>query len=551
MDIQQSITNQTNVSVTLANHLYSKQSSKSNVVFSPLSIHVVLSLIAGGSNGKTLDQLLSFLRALSCISILSLIAGGSKGKTLDQLLSFLRASTVHDLNALSTQLVNLMANGSPSGGPRLSFANGVWVEQTVSLKPSFKQVLDTVYNAASYQVDFQKKAAEITYEVNLWAHQQTSGLIKEILPAGAVNSDTRLIFANAVYFKGAWNEKFDPSKTKDYDFHLLDGSKVKVPFMTSKEKQFVHEYDGFKVLRLPYSQGEDERRFTMYFFLPNEKDGLPQLIQKIGSESDFLDHHIPHRKTEVGQFLIPIFKTSFGFEASDMLKELGLVLPFNGEEGLTEMMDPSVGQQLYVSSIHHKSFIEVNEEGTEAAAVTAGVFMCRSAWTPDVKVDFVADHPFLLLNADDESWLILCFYMCYKSSESDFLDHHIPHRKTEVGQFLIPKFKISFGFEASDMLKELGLVLPFNGEEGLTEMMDPSVGQQLYVSSIHHKSFIEVNEEGTEAAAVTAGLFMCRSAWTPDVKVNFVADHPFLFVIREDISGVVLFMGQVIDPQLA
>ena len=132
MDIQQSIPNQTHVSVTLANHLFSKQSSKSNVVFSPLSIHVILSLIAAGSKGKTV---------------------------LDQLLSFLRANTVHDLNALSSQLVSLMADGSPSGGPRLSFANGVWVEQTMSLKPSFKQVLDTVYNAASYQVDFQKKVS--------------------------------------------------------------------------------------------------------------------------------------------------------------------------------------------------------------------------------------------------------------------------------------------------------------------------------------------------------------------------------------------------------
>ncbi|GKA12900.1 serpin-ZX-like protein [Tanacetum coccineum] len=251
----------------------------------------------------------------------------------------------------------------------------VWVEKTLSLKPSFKQVLETVYNAASNQVDFQNKAAEITNKVNLWAHQQTNGLIKEILPVGAVDDTTRLIFVNAVYFKGAWNEMFDLSKTKDYDFHLLDGSKVQVPFMTSKKKQFMCEYDGFKVLRLPYSQGEDERHFTMYFFLPNEKDGLPQLIRKI---------------------------------ASDMLKELGLVLPFIGKEGLNEMVDnPSMGQNLYVSSIHHKSFIEVNEEGTEAAAVTAGIVMLMSLRRPDVKVDFVADHPFFFVIREDISGVVL------------------------------------------------------------------------------------------------------------------------------------------------
>ncbi|GKC03053.1 serpin-ZX-like protein [Tanacetum coccineum] len=341
MDIQQLITNQIHVSVTLANHLFPKQSSNSNVVFSPLSIHVVLSLIATGS----------------------------KDQTLNELLAFLKTNNIYDLSVLSSQLVSLMADGSSNGRPCLSFANGVWVEKMLSLKPSFKQVLETVYNANSNQVDFQNKAAEITKEVNLWAHQQTNGLINEILPAGAVDDATRLIFANAVYFKGAWNEKFDPSKTKDYDFHLLDGSKVQVPFMTSKKKQFVREYDG--------------------------------------SESDFLDHHTPHQKTEVGQFLIPKFKMSFGFEASVMLKELGLVLPFTGKEGWTEMVDPAVGQNLYVSSIHHKSFIEVNEEGTEAAAVTAGIFMLTSLRRPDVKVDFVADHPFFFVIREDISGVVL------------------------------------------------------------------------------------------------------------------------------------------------
>ncbi|KAK9064605.1 hypothetical protein SSX86_015987 [Deinandra increscens subsp. villosa] len=134
-------------------------------------------------------------------------------------------------------------------------------------------------------------------------------------------------------------------------------------------------------------------------------------------------------------------------------------------------------------------------------------------------------------------------------STSDFFDRHIPRQKVEVGQFLLPKFKISFGFEASDTLKELGLVLPFNGGDGLTEMVDSTIGQSLYVSSIHHKSFVEVNEEGTEAAAASAGVVMLKSIMTNE-KVDFLADHPFLFVIREDMTGVVLFMGQVIDPRV-
>ncbi|MFS7938967.1 putative Serpin family protein [Helianthus anomalus] len=378
MDLQQSISNQTHVSTTLTTHLLSKNPN-TNVVFSPLSIHVVLSLVAAGSNGQTLDQLLGFL------------------KTKD----------VDDLNTLSSQLVSLiLADGSPSGGPRLSFANGVWVDKTLDLKPSFKEIVDTVYKAASNQVDFQTKAAEVTNEVNTWAEKQTNGLIKQVLPADAVNSSTRLVFANAVYFKGAWSEKFDQSKTKESDFHLLDGNKVQVPFMTSKKKQFVNEYNDFKVLGLPYLKGQDNRQFTMYFYLPDAKNGLPSLIQTIGSTSDFFDRHIPRQKVEVGQFLLPKFKMSFGFEASDALKELGLVLPFHGGDGLTEMVDSSVGQSLYVSSIHHKSFVEVNEEGTEAAAASAAVVMLRSIKSND-KVDFVADHPFLFVIREDLTGVVL------------------------------------------------------------------------------------------------------------------------------------------------
>jgi serpin B len=379
MDIQELISNQTHVSTTLSTHLLSKHSPNTNVVFSPLSIHVILSLIASGT----------------------------KDKTLEQMLSFLKTKSVQDLNGLASQLVSLVfADGSASGGPRLSFVNGVWVDKSLGFKDGFKDVVDNVYKAVSNHVDFQTKAVEVATEVNSWAEKQTNGLIKEILPNGAVNNSTRLVFANAVYFKGAWSEKFDPSKTKDSDFHLLDGSKIQVPFMTSKKKQFVREDDGFKVLGLPYLQGEDKRRFTMYVFLPDAKDGLKSLIEKIGSQSEFFDRHVPRQKVEIGQFLIPKFKISFGFEASDMLKELGVKLPFDGGEGLTEMVDSSVGQSLYVSSIHHKSFVEVNEEGTEAAAASAAVVMLRSLRTDD-KVDFVADHPFLFVIREDITGVVL------------------------------------------------------------------------------------------------------------------------------------------------
>lgn len=379
MFARESIGNQTDVALSLSKQILLTESNNSNLVFSPLSIEVLLSLIASGSKGSTLEQLLSFL----------------KSKSSDH------------LNSFSSQLLAVvLTDGSASGGPQLKFANGVWVDNSLSLKPSFKQVVGSTYKAATNQVDFQTKAVEVTNEVNTWAENETNGLIKEVLPSGSVDRTTRLILTNALYFKGAWNEKFDASTTKDDDFYLLNGGSVRVPFMTSKKKQFVCDFDGFKVLALPYKQGEDKRKFSMYFYLPDAKDGLQALVEKMASESGFLDRHLPPKQVKVDDFRIPRFKISFGFEASNALKGLGLVSPFSNEADLTEMVDSSAGQGLCVSSIFHKSFIEVNEEGTEAAAASAGVIALRGIDFP-TKIDFVADHPFLFLIREDMTGVVM------------------------------------------------------------------------------------------------------------------------------------------------
>ncbi|VFQ99127.1 unnamed protein product [Cuscuta campestris] len=130
---------------------------------------------------------------------------------------------------------------------------------------------------------------------------------------------------------------------------------------------------------------------------------------------------------------------------------------------------------------------------------------------------------------------------------SDEFQRFLPTYPVEVGDFRIPKFKISYGFDVSKILKELGVVCPFGGEEGITEMVE----SKLHVSKIIQKSFVEVNEEGTEAAAATVvvvGMSASAGAMERVVKVDFVADHPFLYFIREDLSGTIVLVGTVINP---
>ncbi|GMI82604.1 hypothetical protein like AT1G47710 [Hibiscus trionum] len=163
------------------------------MVFSPLSIQVALSLLAAGAKGPTLDQLLSFL----------------KSKSNDQLSSWY------------SKLVSVVfADGSPKGGPRLSSANGVWVDKSLPLKPSFKHVVDNVYKATTNHVDFQTKADRVVAEVNLWAEKETNGLIQEVVSPGLVNALTRFILANALYFKGACWKPDGPNTPTMEDLRL-------------------------------------------------------------------------------------------------------------------------------------------------------------------------------------------------------------------------------------------------------------------------------------------------------------------------------------------
>uniref|UniRef100_A0A0D9VWC6 Serpin domain-containing protein n=1 Tax=Leersia perrieri TaxID=77586 RepID=A0A0D9VWC6_9ORYZ len=349
-----------------------------NVAFSPLSLHVALSLVAAGAGGATHEQLASVL-------------GGHAG-------------SAGDLHALAEQLVQVvLSDASGAGGPRLAFANGVFVDASMPLKRSFRDVAVGRYKAEAHSVDFQHKAAEVTNQVNSWVEKATSGLIDQILPLGSVDNNTRLVLGNALYFKGAWAQKFDTSRTKDGEFHLLDGNSVQAPFMSTSKKQYLSSYDNVKVLKLPYHQGGDKRQFSMYILLPEAQDGLWSLAEKLNSEPEFLEKHIPTRQVAVGEFKLPKFKISFEFEASDLLKGLGLHLPFSSEANLTEMVNSPMGQNLFISAVFHKSFVEVNEEGTEAAAASG----TASGLSAPIPVDFVADHPFLFLIREDKTGALL------------------------------------------------------------------------------------------------------------------------------------------------
>ncbi|KAL6196096.1 hypothetical protein ACLB2K_031711 [Fragaria x ananassa] len=380
MDSKEAITSQTNVALELTKQLFLTEFKGKNMVFSPLSLHLALSLIASGTKGPCLDEFLSFLKSRS----------------------------THHLNSLAHDIVYfVLANGSPSHpeieeryGPGPRFPLPMAFDKSLPFKPYFKNVVDTAYMAALEEVDFKSNPKQVTVEVNSWVEKETNGLIKNILPPDAVNNLTKLIFANALYFS-----------ILERNFYLLDGSSVEgVPYMRGGDYQYICAFEGFKVLKLPYRNlGVSPRSFFIYFCLPDARDGLPALVEQVCSGSRFLKGCVPDEELYVGKMLVPKFKISSGFEASKVLKASGLVLPFsfdpvNKGGNVSETVESPAGDDPYVSAMFHKSCIEIDEEGTEASAVTAQI----SGWgAPPVEIDFVADHPFMFFIREDSTGTVL------------------------------------------------------------------------------------------------------------------------------------------------
>ncbi|CAN6181795.1 unnamed protein product [Urochloa humidicola] len=355
---------------------------------------------------------------LSIYSLLSLVAEGARGATLDELLAFLGAGSRDELTALVRAVAaSALADGSRSGGPRVAFACGVWHDESRALKPAYRAAASASYKAETRAVDFRHKPEEARKTINSWVARATSNLIDSVLEAGSVREDTGLVLANAIYFKGKWEVPFSKDATGVEKFYLLGGAAVDAPLMRMWGRQLVAVHGGFKVLKLPYTaaprsgqiiKGSVVPSFSMCVFLPDERDGLWRLVDKIASRPGFLRDHLPTEKVMVGKFRLPKFKTSFADDKlAGTLKEMGLKVTFDPARanlsGMAE--DGGSGMPLVIEEVVHKAVIEVNEEGTEAAAVSATYIRCMAApWKLPLEiVDFVADHPFAFFVVEEVS----------------------------------------------------------------------------------------------------------------------------------------------------
>ncbi|XP_037445220.1 putative serpin-Z12 [Triticum dicoccoides] len=347
----------------------------SNFVFSPLSIHAALAMVAAGARGDTRRELLRFLGSSS----------------LDEL---------H--HAPANELV-----GRLNGLTQTSFACGVWVDRRHALRPEFAATDASRYAATAESVDFVSGAEQARQRVNGFVADATKQLIRDILPPGSVDSSTAVVLANALYFKGAWSHPFDVFTAP---FHVPGGTTVGVPSMTTGRSQYIALYPGFRALKLPYKNNvlRQADAFYMLILLPDSGTlSLADLYNKAVSTPEFIRKHTPVEEVPVGRFMVPRFNFTFEFEASSDMQKLGVTRAFSGGD-FSGMVSGEDG--LSISRVYHKATIEVDEQGTVAAAATVVVLMEGSALEerePPHLVDFVADRPFLFAVVEEKTGAVL------------------------------------------------------------------------------------------------------------------------------------------------
>ncbi|VAI41955.1 unnamed protein product [Triticum turgidum subsp. durum] len=313
-----------------------------------------------------------FSPPLSIHAALAMVAAGARGDTRRELLRFLGSSSLDELHhASANELV-----GRLNGLTQTSFACGVWVDWRHVLRPEFAATDASRYAATAESVDFVSGAEQARQRVNGFVADATKQLIRDILPPGSVDSSTAVVLANALYFKGAWSHPFDVFTAP---FHVPGGTTVGVPSMTTGRSQYIALYPGFRALKLPYKNNVSRQAdaFYMLILLPDSGTlSLADLYNKAVSTPEFIRKHTPVEEVPVGRFMVPKFNFTFEFEASSDMQKLGVTRAFSGGD-FSGMVSGEDG--LSISRVYHKATIEVDEQGTVAAAATVVVLMEGSA----------------------------------------------------------------------------------------------------------------------------------------------------------------------------
>ena len=341
-----------------------------NLILSPFSISTALSMLLDGARGQTAAGIAATLQQTR------------PGPGYH--------AAVAALAAELTKQANLGSN-------QLAIANGLWVQKGFPLEAEFEKTIRTVYQAPLTPLDFEMHTEQARQEINSWTAQHTKDRIQDLFAPGSIEAATRLVLTSAIYFYGKWNSPFDPTNTRAEPFQLGGGRTVDAQFMHQKADFLYGETPEAQILEMKY-QGTP---IVFDILLPKTNDGLAALEQSI--KPDDLSAWLSALTSRKVETAIPKFRAESAFSLGGVLSGMGMADAFQRTadfSGIDGRRDLSVGE------VVHKAFVEVSEEGTEAAAAT-GIAVHALAMRRQEQTIFRADHPFLFFIRDATSGVIL------------------------------------------------------------------------------------------------------------------------------------------------
>ena len=343
------------------------QDSNKNVFISPLSISMALGMTLNGSAGETRTAMKTALH--------------------------LQGMDLPAINESYSSLVELLGSADPNVNMKL--ANSIWHKQGFSVERDFKENVKQFFDARIDSLDFSDPAA--ADKINQWVSDNTDGLIEELIQGG-IPADIVMYLINAIYFQGDWNYQFDPEKTSEAEFVTPNG-KVQADMMKQENMLAGYVSDDIKMLDLAYG----DSLFTMSLMMPGNKQmGINEFVkEKLTAEN--MEYWMSQLSTDTTSISVPKFKLEYDITMNGILKAMGMGKAFDKREANFSNINPN--NQLFISEVKHKSFVEVNEEGTEAAAVTS-VGMGITSVGPQMRtINF--DRPFVFMIRERTSGTIL------------------------------------------------------------------------------------------------------------------------------------------------
>lgn len=335
-----------------------------------------------------------FISPLSAMLALAMTYNGAENETKAAMADALELQGLEreDVNAFFKELSGILKNIDPE--VELSIANSIWSKAGLKFKEEF-------FDSVSEYYDAELQTLTDAATVNNWVSEKTRKKIRSILDQ--VSPEDIMVLINAIYFKGMWKYKFDSSLTCDRDFTLLDGSTEKRPMMFQSGTFKYYEDAEFQAIGLPYGEG----KLSMYVFLPSKQSSLRQVLDSLKTPN--WDAWLTRLHPMKGDIILPRFKLEYDINLNDVLKAMGMGIAFNPSKAdFSGMYQISDAENVFISLVKQKTFVEVNEEGTEAAAVTSVTMKLTSVSEPEPeKFKMVVDRPFFCAIIDNTSGTVL------------------------------------------------------------------------------------------------------------------------------------------------